>query len=208
MALSASTKARYWDYFILCARVALAFIFMAYGIVKLAGYQFGVTPEVLVQPLKQVSVAHVAWYCFGFQPFSAFVGISQVLASLLLLWNRTVLLGAVLLLPIAVMIFVIDITYLNEVVAFRYALPFYLGLIFLILAHYRDRMRVVFQALAVGVTTRFTHPRWKYLILPVAGVLLSQSWLLPKYTVDFIQNPAGMIRYFDLLFTHLKQLIS
>ena len=208
MPLSATTRTHRWDYFILCARVALAFIFMAYGVGKLAGYQFGVTPEVLAQPLGQISVAHVAWYCFGFQPFSAFVGISQVLASLLLLWNRTVLLGAVLLLPIAVMIFVIDITYLNEVVAFRYALPFYLGLIFLILAHYRDRMSAAFRALAVGVTTRSTHPRWKYLVLPVAGVLLSMSWLVPKYTVDFIQNPSGMIRYFNLLFTHLKQLIS
>lgn len=208
MALFTSTKAHHWDYFILCARVALAFIFMVYGVGKLTGYQFGVTPEVLAQPLGQVSVAHIAWYCFSFQPFSAFVGISQVLASLLLLWNRTVLLGAVLLLPIAVMIFIIDITYLNDIVAFRYALPFYLSLIFLILAHYRDRMRVVFQALAVGVTTRFTHTQWKYLVLPFAGIFLSMSWLLPKYAVDFIQNPSGMIRYFDLLFTHLKQAMS
>ncbi|WP_223650327.1 DoxX family membrane protein [Hymenobacter psoromatis] len=208
MTISSFTKAHYWDYFILMARVALAFIFMSYGLAKLAGYQFGVTSEILAQPLGQVSLAHVAWYCFGHEPFSAFVGISQVLASLLLLWNRTALVGAVLLLPIAITIFIIDLTYLNEIVAFRYALPFYLGLIFLIINHYRSRMVVVFRALALGVTTRFSYPLWTYFMLPVAGILLSMSWLLPKYTVDFIHNPAGTIRYFELLFTHLKQLIS
>ncbi len=208
MVISISAKAQRWDYFILTARVLLALIFMSYGCAKLGGYQFGVTPEVLAQPMGQVSLAHVAWYCFRHEPFSAFVGISQVAASLLLLWNRTALVGALLLLPIAVTIFVIDLTYLREIVAFRYALPFYLGLIFLILYHYRDRMLLVFRALTVGVTTRFSYPWWAYLLLPPAAGLLSFGWLLPKYAMDFIYNPAGTLNYFERLFTQLKQLMS
>jgi uncharacterized membrane protein YphA (DoxX/SURF4 family) len=202
------TKARFWDYFILTARVLLAGIFLVYGIGKLAGYQFGVTPEILAQPLGKVSLAHLAWYCFDHQPFCAFVGISQIVASLGLLWNRTALLGALLLLPIAVTILVIDLTFLNHITAFRYMLPFYLGLIFFILAHYRDRMWVVARALALGVTTRFAYPWWAYGLLPLLAGLLSLGWMLPMYAVDLITNPTWTIDYFGRLFTHVKHWFS
>lgn len=197
-------KARLWDYVILTARLALAFIFFGYGVAKLAGYQFGVTPEVLAQPLGRVSLDHVAWYCFAHEPFSAFIGISQILASVLLVWNRTALLGALLLFPIALTIFIIDITFLNNIIAFRYALPFYLGLILLILNHYRDRMLTVFRTLTEGVTTRFAYPWWAYALLPVAAILLSSIWLIVKYTVDFIQHPKVMTHYFQSIFSYLK----
>jgi uncharacterized membrane protein YphA (DoxX/SURF4 family) len=208
MFTTALSGARRWDYFILTARVLLAGIFLSYGVAKLVGLQFGVPPEVLAQPLGQVSLAHVAWYCFGHEPFSAFVGLAQVLASLCLLWNRTALVGAVLLLPIALTIFIIDLTYLSNIVAFRYALPFYLGLICLILYHYRDRMLVIASALTTGVTTRFAYPWWAYLLLPPAAVLLSLGWLLPKYAVDFYINPAGTLDYMHRLIATAKQLLG
>lgn len=201
------TKAWLWDYFILSARMLLAFIFFVYGAGKLAGYQFGVTPEILAQPMGQVSLMHVAWYCFDHQPFSAFVGISQILASLCLLWNRSALMGALLLLPIAVTIFIIDLTFLNQIVAFRYMLPFYLGLIFLILYHYRDRMLVVARTLTVGVTTRFSYPVWAYCLLPLMAGLLSLGWMIPMYAVSFSQNPTGTASYFSRLFSSLAHLV-
>jgi hypothetical protein len=140
---------------------------------------------------------HLAWYCFDHQPFSAYIGVSQILASLSLLWNRTALLGALLLLPIAVTIFVIDLTYLRQMVAFQYMLSFYIGLISLILAHYRARMLVVIRALTQGVTTRFSYPWWGYCLLPLAAGLLSLGWMLPMYTVSLLQNPSGTLGYFQ-----------
>jgi uncharacterized membrane protein YphA (DoxX/SURF4 family) len=208
MALTTPFNARSWDYVILTARVLLALIFLIYGIGKLAGLQFGVTPDILAQPLGQVSLAHVAWYCFGHQPFSAFVGISQILASLCLLWNRTALVGALFLLPIAVTILVIDLTFLSQITAFRYMLPFYIGLIFLILAHYRDRMRVVARALTLGLTTRFDYPWWGYCLLPVTAGLLNLCWLIPMYAVNFVSNPAWMVDYFGRLLSHTRHLIN
>lgn len=199
-----ASKAHLWDYAILAARFALAFIFLSYGVAKLAGYQFGVTPEVLAQPLGQVGLDHVAWYCFAHEPFSAFIGISQITASALLLWNRTALLGALLLFPIALTIFIIDITFLNKIIAFRYMLPFYLGLTLLIINHYRGRMLAVYQLLTAGVTTRFAYPLWAYALLPVAAVLLSFIWLIPKYAVDFVQHPKAMMQYFQSVFHHLE----
>jgi uncharacterized membrane protein YphA (DoxX/SURF4 family) len=202
MVAATSPRARRWDYFILTARVLLAGIFLVYGVGKLVGLQFGVTPEILAQPLGQVSLTHLAWYCFDHQPFSAFIGVSQILASLGLLWNRTALLGALLLLPIAVTILVIDLTYLRLMVAFQYMLPFYIGLIFLILAHYRDRMLVVMRALTQGVTTRFTYPWWGYCFLPLTAGLLSLGWMIPMYTASLLTNPSGTLDYFHRLATH------
>lgn len=201
MVAATSPRARRWDYFILTARVLLAGIFLVYGVGKLVGLQFGVTPEILAQPLGQVSLMHLAWYCFDHQPFSAFIGVSQILASLGLLWNRTALLGALLLLPIAVTILVIDLTYLRQMVAFQYMLPFYIGLIFLILAHYRDRMFVVLRALTQGVTTRFTYPWWGYCCLPLTAGLLSLGWMIPMYTASFLTSPSGTLDYFHRLVT-------
>jgi uncharacterized membrane protein YphA (DoxX/SURF4 family) len=201
MVAASSPRARRWDYFILTARVLLAGIFLVYGVGKLVGLQFGVTPEILAQPLGQVSLMHLAWYCFDHQPFSAYIGVSQILASLGLLWNRTALLGALLLLPIAVTILVIDLTYLRQMVAFQYMLPFYIGLIFLILAHYRDRMMVVIRALTQGVTTRFTYPWWGYCCLPLTAGLLSLGWMIPMYTASLLANPSGRLDYFHRLVT-------
>ena len=208
MAAVPSPRARRWDYFILTARVLLAGIFLVYGVGKLVGLQFGVTPEILAQPLGQVSLSHLAWYCFDHQPFSAYIGVSQILASLGLLWNRTALLGALLLLPIAVTIFVIDLTYLRQMVAFQYMLPFYISLIFLILAHYRERMLVVVRALTQGVTTRFTYPWWGYCFLPLTAGLLSLCWMIPMYTVSFLQNPSGTLGYFQRLATQVAHWLS
>lgn len=208
MVAAPSARVRRWDYFILTARVLLAGIFLGYGVGKLVGLQFGVTPEILAQPLGQVSLAHLAWYCFDHQPFSAYIGVSQILASLGLLWNRTALLGALLLLPIAVTILVIDLTYLRQMVAFQYMLPFYIGLIFLILAHYRARMLVVVRALTQGVTTRFTYPWWGYCLLPLTAGLLSLGWMLPMYTVSFLQNPNGTLGYFQRLATQVAHWLN
>ena len=208
MTLSKPTKARFWDYCVLAARVLLAFVFISYGVAKLAGYQFGVPAEVMAQPLRHVSLPHLAWYCFEQEPFKTFIGVSQVIAGLLLLWNRTALLGALFLLPIAANIFVIDLTFLNDIIAFRYALPFYLGLILLICGHYRDRMAAAFRALTQGLTTRFAYPWWAYALLPVAAAFLTLGWLVPKNAVDLLNHPAATLRYYELLFTHLKELVG
>lgn len=201
------TKTPRWEYFILTARVLLAFIFLSYGAAKLLGLQFGVSPAILAQPLGQASLAHVAWYCFGHEPFNTYVGVSQIVASLLLLRNRTALLGAVLLLPIALTIFIIDLTYLPDIIAFRYALPFYLGLLLLIFYQERERVLLIVRALGGGAPSPRAFPWWAYLLLPAAAGLLSLGWLLPKYGVDFMLNPAGTLRYFALVFAQLKHLL-
>ena len=188
MPFSETTRAQLWDYTILAARVLLAGTFLSYGWAKLAHGQFGLTAAEAAKPVGQLSLFRLSWYLFAQEPFRSFVGVSQVLAGLLLLWNRTALLGAILLLPIAANVLVIDITYL-KMPSFYGRLSYYIGLIFLILWHYRDRMRVVWVALTQGLTTRFRHPWWAYLLLPVAAAGLELLGVLPQLLYFFSTRP-------------------
>lgn len=66
--------------------------------------------------------SNIAWYLFSLSiSFNLIVGITQLLGGVLLLFNRTVLLGAVILLPVLFNIFLIDLAFTTNM--FGSALP-------------------------------------------------------------------------------------
>lgn len=77
------TSAQLRDYFVLAARVLLAYTFISYGYAKLNDGQFGLAPAQLALPVQQLGLFKLSWYLFGQEPFKSFVGYSQVLAGLL-----------------------------------------------------------------------------------------------------------------------------
>lgn len=91
----------HWYFSIFC-RVLLAYAFIVAGFVKIFGERFasGLAPE------HPMGAYLVALYQTGF--YYTFIGYVQVLAALLLLFNRTVLLGALLYLPIIVNIWILS----------------------------------------------------------------------------------------------------
>ncbi|OGX83652.1 DoxX family membrane protein [Hymenobacter coccineus] len=184
------TRAQVWDYMILAARVLLAGTFISYGYAKLTGAQFGLVPAQLAQPVQQLGLFKLSWYLFGQEPFKSFVGYSQIVAGLLLLWHRTALVGALVLLPIAANVLVVDLTYLKILPALQWRLVFYLGLIFLICWHYRSRMHAAWRALTQGLAPRFPHPWWAYALLPVAAVGLDVVGALPHVAYVTALHPA------------------
>jgi uncharacterized membrane protein YphA (DoxX/SURF4 family) len=198
------TKAHLWDYFILTARVLLAYTFINYGYAKLSGGQFGLTPAQAVLPVSQLGLFKLSWYLFDQEPFRSFVGVSQVVAGLLLLWHRTALLGALLLLPIAANVLVIDITYL-KMPGFYWRLSYYIGLIFLIFWHYRTRMLVVFQTLTKELTTRFAYPWWAYGLLPLAAIGAEIVGALPHVLFQLVTNPLKTWQGIAYLWEVMKQ---
>jgi uncharacterized membrane protein YphA (DoxX/SURF4 family) len=197
-----TSTARYWDYFILTARVLLAVTFISYGYSKLSGGQFGITAAEAAQPIHKISLFKLSWYLFNQEPFKSFVGVSQVVAGGLLLWNRTVLLGALLLLPIAVNVLIIDITYI-KMSGFYWRLSYYIGLIFLILWHYRSQMRIALYALVDGIKPKFHFPWWAYMLLPVAAIAAELLGATPQVVVSFITNPSATMRDFEQLWNLL-----
>jgi hypothetical protein len=126
---------------------------------------------------------------FDQQPFKAFIGISQIITGLLLLYNRTHLIGALLAIPILVNILIIDITYV-QIPGFYWRLPYYLVLDFLILWHYKERMFAAFKNIFNGLTAKFNYPWWAYLLLPVMIILLELLGALPHILIELIMHPS------------------
>lgn len=181
-------KDKLWDYFILCARVLLAWTLLSYGWSKLNGGQFGISAEEMATPVKDLGLFKLSWYLFDHQPFKSFIGISQISAGLLLIYNRTVILGVLISIPIFLNILIIDITYV-KMSGFYWRLSYYLILDFLILWHYKDRMIIAFKTIFNGLTTKFKFPIWTYLLLPIMAIGLEILPFIPKLLLELILNP-------------------
>ncbi|WP_293913367.1 MULTISPECIES: DoxX family protein [unclassified Sphingobacterium] len=163
------------DLIILSIRYLLAFIFLSYGIGKLSGGQFGnLSAKELATPIKDLSLFKTGWYLFDHQPFKYFIAISQITASLLLLYKRTVIIGALMLIPIIVNILIIDLTIMPHSfkIAFTFRLSFYLLFIALLLYYYREDLMPMLKKLMNIHTLKYKHSKLSYLLIPVFMVLL------------------------------------
>ncbi len=173
-------KDRIWDYIILAARVLLAFMLVSYGFAKLTAGQFGITKEAMNLPLKDIDLFRLSWYLADHQPFKSFIGISQIVTGLLLVYSRTLLIGAFMSLPIWMNILVWDITFMgigNN--PFLVRIPYYLLLTFLIIWHYRKKVNTGVRELVSGTSTRFAFPLWAWLLLPLAAIALELTGSIP-----------------------------
>lgn len=172
-AMKKISKKQLYDYFILAARCWLGYILISYGWSKLSDGQFGVSVAELNMPLKDLSLFRLSWYLADHEPFKSFIGLSQILAGLLLIFRKTSIIGAFMSIPIWLNILVWDLTFLQAFGnAFTIRLSYYLLLTGLILYHYRDR---VFPLLGYAVQEDkpvFRYPFWAYVLLPLAGLII------------------------------------
>ena len=87
-----------------------AVICVVYGFAKLNGSQFTVLDSELARPLGDVDGFWLTWHYFGYStPYGTLIAILQIVGGLLLVWPRTALLAALLLLPVFVNIFLVDV---------------------------------------------------------------------------------------------------
>ena len=128
--------------FELVIRQCVSIILNIYGISKLLGGQFymkgNLPTEVANTTLGEASGFSLAWTFMGHSYFYIlFVGLFQLLGSWSLLWNKTKLLGVIILLPIMVNIIVFDIIFLDVYPALANAI-IVLSMLFLILFFNKD----------------------------------------------------------------------
>jgi uncharacterized membrane protein YphA (DoxX/SURF4 family) len=182
MRFSQSEKEQFLDFFVLAARFLLGFTFIRYGFAKLTEGQFGLTTQELQTPLQDLDIFRVSWYLFDFQPFKLVIGVSQLLCGILLILNRTALLGAFLFLPIVFTILVIDLTYmpLDLKIGFTWRLSWYILLDLVIFWHYRERMMEVWKAVWIGLGTKFKYSPLLYLGAAFLSLLLEFAPVLPR----------------------------
>ncbi|RNC87738.1 MAG: DoxX family membrane protein [Winogradskyella sp.] len=176
-----------WDYFILVIRCLLAYIFFQYGYSKLTGGQFGLKEVELNTPIKDLSLFRISWYLFDHQPFKFIVGLSQIICALLLMINRTVILGAFMFLPIVATILIIDISFMSPqfAYAFLWRLSIYILLDILILIHYKGKMLTIWKAIWDNKTIKYKHSIWGFILIPVFAIILEFAIALPKAIVHF-----------------------
>ena len=99
---------RYW--LIAIVRYYFAFTLFNYGFAKVFRLQFpSPGPYSLFIPYGQSSPMHLAWNFFGYSPgYNYFTGLAEILSGALLLFRRTLRLGAVLSLTVALNIMAVN----------------------------------------------------------------------------------------------------
>lgn len=192
-------RAKIYDYFILSARVLLAWMLLSYGWAKLTGNQFGVSAKEMAMPVKDISLFKLSWYLFDQEPFKSFIGVSQIISGILILYNRTAILGVLISIPIFANILVIDITYI-KMPAFYWRLSWYLFLDFLILWHYKERMKTVLKSILMGISTKFKYPLWAYLILPIMATGLEFLGAIPQLLTNLVLHFSDTINGLKQIF--------
>ena len=135
-------KSNYKVTFELVLRQCVFIILNIYALSKLLGGQFymkGKLPaEIANTTLGEASGFSLAWTFMGHSYFYImFVGIAQLIGAWFLLWNKTKLIGVLILLPIMVNIIVFDIIFLDVYPALAHAIIVLL-MLFLILFFNRE----------------------------------------------------------------------
>ncbi len=118
-------------------RQCVFIILNIYGISKLLGGQFymkGKLPaEIANTTLGDASGFSLAWTFMGHSyVYILFIGITQLIGAWLLLWNKTKLIGVLILLPIMVNIILFDIIFLDVYPALANAIFVFMMLVFIL----------------------------------------------------------------------------
>ncbi len=117
-------------------RYILSLDMMVFGVCKFFRIQFNTPLALLDNPFNTLSDSELMWAFFGHSyPFTLVIATLEIIGALMLLFRKTRLLAVILLLPICLNIFALDIFY-NGVVTAVYIAIEIAGLIYLLLIEY------------------------------------------------------------------------
>lgn len=160
-------------------RLYVFFFLTAYGLGKVIGAQFYTAasmPDGLDQiPIGQVSDFDLAWVFMGRSyGYMIFIGLAEVLGAVLLLSNKTKLIGTFILIPVIVNVIVFDIFFLDEYGALAGAI-LYLSMLIAILFFNKEKMKSIFNGLIHNKKTSKASSKdriYKYLIVAAITILI------------------------------------
>lgn len=190
------------DLLILAMRFLLAFTLWNYGYSKLTGGQFGLSETELNTPIKDLSLFRISWHMFEGEPFKSFIGISQIITAILLVYKRTFLLGTLMAIPIFLNILIVDLTIMPPFfkISFFFRLMFYLIFIGIILWYHKEQVLIAFKTLMKVPYLKFKHNTKWFLIVPIYMILLEVSSAIPKIIFLFIFHFEETARWFSNYF--------
>lgn len=93
-------------------RYALGIIMFSYGLIKILRIQFILPSSIYEEALKNIDGVTLTWAFLGYSPwFSILLGFLEAIPAVLLLFQKTKLLGALLLFPVLINVFFINVAY-------------------------------------------------------------------------------------------------
>ncbi len=94
-----------------------------YGMSKLQHLQFNMSSELAQRPIGSLNGYQLTWFYFGYsRVYACILGLTQVTGATLLLFRKTTLLAALIMLPVMVNILLINIFILRCVVSLAFLL--------------------------------------------------------------------------------------
>lgn len=158
-------------------RYTIAFNLAGFGWKKLLGLQFVVPNEISDNPMNQQSGEWLTWYYFGHSfAFGVILSIIQIGGSYLLLFRRTLLLGATILFAFMLNLTLINIFYQMNAGALLQSVLLTIGVAFLILLDY-DRLVAFFLKAKSSLPTLTLSKQTKN-ILRLSAILLSLAFTI------------------------------
>ena len=168
------SKRQLWEYFILASRYWLAIILIFYSVAKLTGFQFHISANLLDTKVKDANLFKLSWFLADHEPFKTFIGVSQISAALLLIFNRTAVIGAFLVIPIWLNILIWDISFMDRIMAiqFGFRISYYLVLTGSILWFYKDKIITAYKSFTEKINSKLNRSVLLYISLPIVGFAL------------------------------------
>ena len=163
----------------MACRLYVAFFLNVYGIGKILGGQFytvnSIPEEIATMPIGQVPDFELAWTFMGRSfGYILFIGLAEIIGACLLLFNRTKLIGTLILIPIMINVIVFDIFFLDVYGALGSA-TIYLLMLFAILFINKTKIsKMVVELVSVKVAPQisFKEKAYKYIIVIAIIVLI------------------------------------
>ena len=188
-------KQKFLNYFELAARWYVFFFLNVYGIGKILGGQFyrkgNLPSEVANTTLANADAFDLAWTFMGYsQTYILFVGISQIIGAWCLLFNRTKLIGVVILVPILLNIIVFDLIFLDMLGALVSA-SIYFTLLLTILYFHRPIVIEVFKILTKRKEKNATSLPEALKTVLIAGGIMIIIFILDQLLVNFFGHGKG-----------------
>jgi hypothetical protein len=119
-------------------RYCIAFTIAAFGWKKFYGLQFIVPTEISNMPMNQQTGEWLTWFYFGYShTFGAIIAVIQIVGGYLLLFRKTLLIGAIILFFLLFNLTLINIFYQMNAGALLQSVLLTIGVLFLILLDYK-----------------------------------------------------------------------
>ena len=134
-------------------RLYVFFFLNFYGIGKIFGGQFytstRIPDEIAIMPIGQVPDFELAWTFMGRSfGYILFIGLAEIIGACLLLFNKTKLIGTLILIPIMANVIVFDIFFLDAYGALGSATIYFLMLLTILVIN-KEKISAILKELVI-----------------------------------------------------------